>query len=229
MSTFTHLIPAKALTNKSIILDIDETLVHTEDDISSLDEMGIMEDEELSQEVYFLDLDEGETKMWGTKRPHLDEFLLFCFTYFENVCVWSAGQRDYVHAMVDVLFEPFRKPDVVFTFDDCVKKNGEYWIKPLEKFFKREGDRIKPSSSFIIDDRSYTFEENHQNGILIPAYSPTSLEEIQKEEDHLTRLQMWFLHPERRFSQDVRSLNKDQIFDKEVKNAKRELKNIYLK
>ena len=187
--TFKHLIPKKALTNHTIILDIDETLVHTEENIETLEEMGVLSNPELSNEIYILSLDDGATEMWGTKRPHLDDFLLFCFTYFDNVCVWSAGQRDYVHALVDHIFAPFRKPDIVFTFDDCIQNKDENWIKPLEKFYNHSTDKeIHSHSTFIIDDRDYTFEKNEQNGVLIPPYSPTNIEEIQQEEDHLTRL-----------------------------------------
>ncbi len=206
--------PRKSLTDKAIILDIDETLVHTEDDMTHLDEMGVLTHPTLAGETYIISLDEGNTKMWGTKRPHLDEFLLFCFTYFDKVCVWSAGQKDYVHTLVDHLFAPFQKPHIVFTFDDCIQNEEEDWIKPLEKFYehpKAKGN-IFPESTFVIDDRDYTFGRNTDNGVLIPPYSPRNLHEMQEEETHLTRLRGWLMQPSSRFASDVRSLNKSHIF-----------------
>jgi len=227
--SFEHLIPKKALTKNTIILDIDETLVHTEEEMESLEEMDIVSNPELNSEIYMLSLDNGATEMWGTKRPHLDDFLLFCFTYFDQVCVWSAGQKDYVHAIVDILFAPFRKPDIVFTFDDCIQNKDENWIKPLDKFYKHSSakGKIHSHSTFIIDDRDYTFERNEQNGILIPPYSPTSFEEIQQEEDHLLRLRNWLLHPETRFSQDIRLLGKEHIFTQTPEQYTTQLQQIY--
>jgi len=227
--SFDHLIPKKALTKHTIILDIDETLVHTEEEMESLEEMNILSNSELNNEVYIISLDDGATEMWGTKRPHLDDFLLFCFTYFDNVCVWSAGQKDYVHTMVDMLFAPFQKPDIVFTFNDCVQNIDENWVKPLDKFYTHPSakGKIHSHSTFIIDDRDYTFERNEQNGILIPPYSPNSIEEIQQEDDHLLRLRKWFLHPEIRFSQDIRSLGKTEIFTQTPEQYTTELQQIY--
>ena len=227
--TFEHLIPKKALTKHTIILDIDETLVHTEEDAGSLKEIDVKSYPDLAGEIYLLSLDNGSTEMWGTKRPHLDEFLLFCFTYFDHVCVWSAGQRDYVHTLVDYLFAPFREPDIVFTFDDCVKNDGGDWIKPLDKFYKHPSatGKIHPHSTFILDDRDYTFERNDQNGILIPPYSPKNIEEIQQEEDYLPRFKYWLLHPDARFSRDVRSLSKKQIFTQPPEEYSSQMQEIY--
>lgn len=225
----TYLLPKKALTNHAIVLDLDETCVHTEDETESLEESNVLSNPNLMGDVYILSLDDGKLEMWGTKRPHLDEFLLFCFTYFDKVCVWSAGQKDYVHALVDILFAGFRKPDLVFTFDDCIQNKDGDWIKPLEKFFKhpKAKGNIFPETTFIIDDRDYTFERNEGNGVLIPPYSPGSFEEMQEEEDHLNRLKRWFMHPSSRFAKDVRALNKSQIFTNTPEEYAADLKEQY--
>lgn len=224
-----YLLPKKPLTKNAIVLDVDETLVHTEEDMKSLVESDILSNPNLSGDAYIISLEDGKMEMWGTKRPHLDEFLLFCFTYFDKVCVWSAGQTDYVHALVDVLFAGFRKPDIVFTFDDCVQNEEGDWIKPLEKFYKhpKAKGKIFPETTFIIDDRDYTFEQNAQNGVLIPAYCPKTMEDIQDEEDHLNRLKRWLMYPSSRFTKDIRSLNKSQIFDQTTEEHTSALKTKY--
>lgn len=232
-----YLVPKKSLTSNTIVLDIDETLVHTDDENGKLNRSDVMNYPTLADDVYVItlkddleDSNDGNTiKMWGTKRPHLDEFLLFCFTYFDNVCVWSAGQYDYVHAMVNELFSRFRKPDIVMTFDDCVQNEEGDWIKPLEKFFnhpKAKG-RIFPEDTYIIDDRNYTFERNKGNGILIPAYSPSSINDMQKEDDHLNRLKGWFMQPKSRFTGNVKTLNKNTIFKRTPNKYEKELTTNY--
>ena len=208
-----YLIPKESLTDKAIILDLDETCVHTADDNKTMTK-SILKNPNLDGDIYTLELDDGKLKMWGTKRPHLDEFLLFCFSYFKYVCVWSAGQKDYVHALVDVLFEQFRNPHLVFTFDDCVQNEEGDWIKPLSKFFdhpKAKG-KITPENTFVIDDRDYTFERNKGNGVLIPAYSPQNAREIKKEDNHLHRLRGWLMCENCRFADNVKYIRKGKIF-----------------
>lgn len=224
-----YLVPNKPLTNKTVVLDVDETLVHTEEEIKNLEKMGVMTYPALAGETYIISLDNGKTELWGTKRPHLDEFLLFCFTYFDKVCVWSAGQRDYVHSIVDRLFAPFRKPDIVMTFDDCVQNKDGDWIKPLDKFFnhpKAKGN-IFPEDTYIIDDRTYTFEQNSDNGVLIPPYSPSNIDELRKEENNLTRLRGWFMQPQTKNVKDVRNLNKTAVFSQTPQKYRENVKRLY--
>jgi len=224
-----YLVPKQSITDKTIVLDIDETLVHTEEEIKELEEMKVLSYPTLAGETYFLTLDNGDTRMWGTKRPHLDEFLLFCFTYFDNVCIWSAGQYDYVHAIVNKLFAGFRLPDIIMTFDDCVQSNDGDWVKPLEKFYKhpKAKGKIFPESTFIVDDKPYSFENNKDNGILIPPYSPENINELREEENNLNRLRGWFIQPQVRFEKDVRTLNKNDIFTQTLDDYQQDLQNIY--
>jgi len=209
-------IPNKPLTDKAIILDLDETCVHTAEEGKKITKT-ILNNPNLDGDIYTLELDDGKLKMWGTKRPHLDEFLLFCFTYFKYVCVWSAGQKDYVHALVDVLFERFRDPYLVFTFDNCIQNEEGDWIKPLSIFFDHPKckDKIIPDNTFVIDDRNYTFERNIENGILIPAYSPKTIKEIKKEDNHLHRLKGWLMCRSCRLCDNVKDTHKNKIFDRE--------------
>jgi TFIIF-interacting CTD phosphatase-like protein len=220
------LLPKKSLTNHCIILDLDETLVHTEEDMDLLERLGILEDpacSHLKPDLYILQLDdEGgqDVELWGTHRPNLTLFLLFCLTYFQVVAVWSAGQSDYVHDLVKRLFAPLRPPDIIFTFDDCeLNKDGD-WIKPLSKMFKspQNAGRMTYENTFILDDRLYTFDKNPDNGLLIPAYSPASKAEIECDDESLEQLKHWFLQPRVRFAKDVRTLPKRDIFSKSLQS-----------
>jgi len=208
-----YLIPKKSITDKAIILDLDETCVHTAEEKEKMTKT-ILNNPNLDGDIYTLELDDGDFKAWGTKRPHLDEFLLFCFTYFKHVCVWSAGQKDYVHAIVDIIFEQFRDPYIVFTFDDCVQNEEGDWIKPLSKFFEHPKAKglITPENTLIIDDRDYTFERNKGNGVLIPPYAPKNSREIKKEDNHLHRLRGWLMCESCRFCDDVSEIRKERIF-----------------
>ena len=129
--------------------------------------------------------------MWGIKRPHLDEFLDFCFEHFEKVIVWSAGQRDYVHALVDVLFSnTVRKPDYVWTGDNIYFNDEGDVVKSLEKLVEELDDPLVTMDNIIaIDDTGSTFSENPNNAIHIPVYEPEPLfKEIMRDERSLIKI-----------------------------------------
>jgi TFIIF-interacting CTD phosphatase-like protein len=129
--------------------------------------------------------------MWGIKRPHLDEFLDFCFEHFEKVIVWSAGQRDYVHKLVDILFaNTVRKPDYIWTYDDIHSDEEGYVVKPLRKLVENLDDPfINMKTIITIDDTASTFSENMENAIHIPVYKPEpTMKEIMKDERSLIQI-----------------------------------------
>src|SRR5437763_151797 len=87
-------------TNLIVILDIDESLAHTFTD-TIMDELKIPH----GLQAYMLNIlmdrnNGGSATMWGVKRPYLDTFLNFCFSYFKLLIVWSAGTYEYVHTIV---------------------------------------------------------------------------------------------------------------------------------
>ena len=71
---------------KTLILDLDETLVHSWEDPFFLDDLEIYSDPAIyrkfhpngSQQICYsilLEYAEGEKRIWGLHRPHLYEFL----------------------------------------------------------------------------------------------------------------------------------------------------------
>lgn len=114
-------------------------------------------------------------------RPHLVEFLDFCFSTFEFVCVYSAGAKIYVDEIVKTLFP--KKPHVVLCWDDVVKSNnGKLYHKSLEVVL----DRIKSSYDrilgindlIIIDDRLGNVKTQPNNAIIIKPFEPKDLETV---------------------------------------------------
>ena len=80
-------IPAVAITNNCIVLDLDQTLIATQDNMSDLYQLKIATDPkliDLRKRTYHIVIDDLEnpgvgtkTEMWGVTRPHLQEFLIF--------------------------------------------------------------------------------------------------------------------------------------------------------
>ena len=220
------------LTNKNIVFDLDETLIHSNSNMDHYKKLNLYSNPKnvlLRDKIYVISMvdvvgDEGsgeELVMWGIFRPGVFEFLQFALQYFETVQIWSAGRFLYVHSIVEKLFKKKNRPKNILTYDDTVFKtiNKESMTyKPLEKIYEINKN-CKPENTFIIDDRS-DYEKNKDNIILIPKFGvekdKPSFEDLKnllnKEDDALFKLQKWFETPEVMQCNDVRKLNKKKIF-----------------
>lgn len=232
-----------SLTDHCLVLDLDETLVHSfdgydEEGIHSLDKyaaLGLENDPglaDIKSRIYHLQLNDINPDgtiyhLWGVCRPHLREFLIFCFSYFRVVTVWSAGQKKYVDSIVDFIFRDIGYPQIVYSREKCVDQAG-ILQKPLLKMIKAEkSSGLALSNTFALDDRQSTFDPvNKYNGILIPIYQPfISLESLRENDVSLLQLMMWLLSDEVMYVDDIRNLDKNDIFNKPVDQ---ELLNNYL-
>jgi hypothetical protein len=226
--TDNDLIPDFPLTDKCISLDLDETLLNSIENIEFISKLKIYRDPKalkLRNRVYKLKLQDVlnerglgvVTELAGIIRPHLREFLLFLFSYFKIVCVWSAGQTDYVHAICDIIFEGLPQPHIIFSYPQCKKDSGRI-EKPLKYMFSIPElmDKMNFKNTFIIDDREDTFRDvNFYNGIVVPEFRPTfTLNGLLNNENSLQQLIAWFMKPEVINCTDVQTLDKSDIFTK---------------
>ena len=201
--------------HNTIVLDVDETLIHaTEEGKNVL--TGILEDPKMVDvrkdvlTINFGDRDweqMSDDMMWATKRPHLDEFIDFCFHNFDIVVVWSAGEYDYVHKAVRSIFLNHQKPHHILTRNDCVKRPHSH--KPLKKLYDID-PRIKSELTLIVDDLEENFIKNSRNGIIIPEYRP-ELDQIRLYDDNLLKFMDWALSNLAGVA-DYRPVDKSNIF-----------------
>ena len=229
-------ISPESQTDKAIVLDLDETLVHTqsEDEVESIEYMeklGIFTTPELMdlrKRIFRLPLHDVASKkgkgdymeMWGVTRPHMKDFLLFCFSYFRIVAVWSAGLPRYVEEIVDFIFQDLPRPHVVFTRDECKSERCE---KPLLAMVESDDflkEKMSLKNTLIIDDQKKSFIHNNaENGVLIPGYEPDATVDAMRTNDiALLQLKQWFDNEEVRKSKDVRKLDKEKIFTVPLKS-----------
>jgi TFIIF-interacting CTD phosphatase-like protein len=215
---------SKSLTDKCLVLDLDETLVHTQTDFDyELFEEIIFSDPKfyhLRSRCYKITMDDvvhkkgtgDKTEMWGICRPYLQDFLKDCFKYFKLVIIWSAGRKNYVHRIVDYIFRDLPRPDYIFTYDDLEKLPDNTFIKPLSKIWKIAPE-MTPDNSLIVDDRKEVFEPNKDNGIQIKKYHPVfTLEGLQEDDSELIKLRNWLFSKEVINCENVRKLDKTKIF-----------------
>lgn len=209
-----------SITNKIIVLDLDQTLIATGNDISELKDLGILIDPKLfplRSRIITIDIEEGSYrgtgsryKNWSVIRNYTKKFLIFCFSYFEKVIVWSAGKYNYVHEVVKQLFKDIKPPDLILTFDDIILDNGNV-IKPLMKLLQ-----IYPNMDLNdvchIDDLTSTFSHNPVLGVQIPAYEPRpTVASIENNDTSLLQLMYWFLQPNV-INTKISDLDKKKIF-----------------
>jgi len=204
--------------DKYIVLDLDSTLVSSEEDFQVFKQ--ILENRK-SDEYFLYDrvhdflYNTGKTSipMWTLLRPYTREFIYFCLTYFNGVILWSAGQKHYVYNIKNILFPTeIHQPFLVLTSDDTsfnVKKS--IINKPLTKVYEMLKTST-PQNTLVVDDRSDTFSLNYHNGILIPKFEPNSLHDINKDDVTLLQLIGWLCTDEVLNCEDYRSLDKSKIF-----------------
>ncbi len=199
-----------------ICLDLDNTLIcacYKEDQISKIN----LNDPRLNGRCSLITLVDAfdhspkgigdSTRYLIVYRPYIKEFISFMISYFDKISIWSAGQERYVRAIEYLLF-----PDInmynTYSYKDTVFLEDNTTYKELV----RKDFNVK--ETFAIDDRSDTFSKNHENGILIPPYTPQfTTEGILKDDKTLLQLINWFKKEEVMNSKDVRNLNKSNIFN----------------
>lgn len=188
------------MTITTIILDIDETLVHAfteRDEIEKLKKSDIWNHNPLLRARTFTVYGGKGLRWWVVKRPNLDEFIDMCFAKFDQVIVWTAGCREYANDIVQHVFSGHPQPHYVFCHDHCAQKDEPDLLHKPILSLRKYGVKIDLERTFLVDDRPRNFLENENNGIKIHAYSPeTCLKKLQSDRDRsLTTLMKWMDSP----------------------------------
>ena len=215
-----------SITNHNIVLDIDATLLHTQDETYDLEEMNIYSNPtrfRLRNKVYHMNLidvtnEPGKgniTSLTGIYRPFLKEFLDFCFEYFNNVIIWSAGKQKYVEECCRLMF-PIDSPSIIYSWDDCVN-NSKGLFKPLSKIYQNKAYaslNITEENTFHLDDRDDVYSLNPGNGVKIPEFecSMKTKDIMNHKDDELLKFMCWLSQDKVKNSKDIRTLDKSSIF-----------------
>lgn len=164
----------------NLILDIDETLLHS------------MNNNINNQFSVF-------------KRPHLTNFLNFCFENFK-VGFWTVGTQSYCDSILQNILTPEQNHKTILiisrnniseTSDYIDSKNNQLikvnkidnvFTKPLAYLFSHPtySQNFKSNNTIIIDNNPYVTCVNQNNSILIPSFYNCT------EDNYLLKLQIWF-------------------------------------
>ena len=146
-----------------VVLDLDKTLIFTNLDTSR--KFNITHDFEVDGLLCY-------------KRPNLYLFLAHVFANFE-VCIWTAGSREYADYILKEILHPNQKPLQILTGNDTGRKFAGYYndlaqTKPLWKI------RADLSRIVIVDDKTSSFACNMSNGIHISAFQHPDIQHDDK-------------------------------------------------
>jgi len=219
-------------TKKCVVFDVDLTLVCSSDKIDEFNKIGLnnLNDpkfDSIRDRIYAMNIDtesdpiKKKTFIWGIIRPYWQEFLTYCFSYFDVIAVWSAGEERYVEEMVNILFKGFPKPHVVYArgmleiipgaIDGRINKH-----KPLSKMFNNVpglNNRMNLYNTIIVDDIIDNFYANRDNGVEIPQYSPPlTLDGLKTNDIAFLQLMRWLDRRDVIETNDIRLINKRDIF-----------------
>lgn len=202
------LIP-QSRTDRNIVIDIDETCVHTveEQDSKVLTEMfNSPKEKQLRERVYIIQFKSGSW-MWGIKRNYLEEFIIFCFSYFSKVILWTAGQEEYAELMAKHICGK-NKPYMLLSRKHCIEY-GDSYIKPFSALESKENN-ITSDNTIMLDDNSFYMQMNKGNAIIIPRYQPDiTMESLKQCDLALVMVMFWLQRKEVKNSGKIKELLQD--------------------
>ena len=144
-----NLLPNKTDSKKTLVLDLDETLIH-----SAFEPFNPKDDITLTMKVK-----EEDITIHVLKRPYLDEFLNIVTQKYE-VVIFTASISDYANPLLDQL-DPYKKIAFRLFREHCTKSDNGLFIKDLNRLGRNLKDVI------IIDNNPVSFTFNKANGLPI--------------------------------------------------------------
>ena len=199
---------------QNIILDLDETLIHTWDKCDDIRKLNTNKYLPIRHRMFKID----SMDYIGSFREHAEKFLDYCFKRFNYVIIWTAGTEDYAAEINNVLFKFLNNtPDLTLDKNHIKMYNDNSYSKPITKIAKKFPELkngLFLENTFIVDNMIQNFKENPHNGIQIPPYEVKNLDDILYLEDNaLKTLMKWFELEKTKRSLDIRKLDKSKIFD----------------
>lgn len=150
----------------NIILDLDETLIHTV-------KISNVFNKKLAESVDFW-FKINDQYFWIVKRPGLALFMDFVFRHF-TVGIWTAAEKDYAKEVCRNILshDQISKCKFIYSRNFCYLDSSVAPInftKPLEKIYQQH-PTFNKINTIMIDNNSHVMRYNQHNGIHVPDYT----------------------------------------------------------
>ena len=165
------------LKGKTIVLDLDLTIVHTTLDCECGNHVELEHAAMIPGHVGpEITIPPKSAKSCVHVRPHAFEFISRCYDAGCQFVIFSANGLFYIRQVVDILFKDVEGPIEILTDRELVHDpNSDYYVKMLSTVVNRTG--IPVEQLVAIDDNIYMYP-NDENVIRIsPWYNNVLLED----------------------------------------------------
>lgn len=206
--------------DKCIVLDLDETLVHTYTDKELIDSTigNNYLEQIISMRGRLYELGGQLKNLWSLKRPGVDTFIRYVMNNFGLVIVWSAGTKEYVDKIVEWIFGSMGYyPDKVYSREYCdiIPGSRRSYVKPITKLCKEPDlkDKISPANILFVDDNTTSTSYNPTNAITIPAFHPIPSMKtmLLEDDDALYKIIAWLESGKVPAGVDIRTIDKSPL------------------
>lgn len=157
--------PPPNFAKKTLVLDLDETLIHSLSHYSSS-----FVNKSKGRQIEIKIANQMATLYYIYKRPHVDEFLNTVKHWFNLVC-FTASIKEYADPVIDYLESSVREPgqDNLFQMrlyrDHCTWKENVGYVKNLNLCGQQDMSKL-----FIIDNSPVSYSKNKNNGVMIEGW-----------------------------------------------------------
>ena len=183
---------------KLLILDLDETLVHTDLDFS-------FKDKKIYDTVLYFDSEEEKNiPLPLIVRPGLYEFLDYASQNFD-LAVFTASDQEYADAIINYIEKDKKYFKLRLYRNNCIFIEPGLYIKDLRIF--NSCRNLK--DIIIIDNSLYSFANQLNNGILITSFFD------DKDDTFLNNVKEYLEYIQN--EEDVRKINKESFRFEEIK------------
>ena len=179
-----HILPKECVTylsnrtpssNKLILLDLDETLIHSDFDNKYTEHDSF---------IYVKDEDDNTSiKVNINIRPNVELFLRKLALYFD-IAVFTSSVKDYANAIINKLDNNNKIFKFVLHREHCFNYGNMFYVKDLRIL----EDYISLEQVVIVDNNIFSFCNQIDNGILINSFFD------DKTDDHLSNVYNYLIN-----------------------------------
>ena len=152
---------SKHSSNKTLILDMDETLIHSVKSYLDYSKLNVTVDE--ARTLTYRDNDFTFKNFKVFIRPHAIRLLKELSELYE-IIVFTSAEQCYADSVLNFIDPENKYISQRFYRETCVLKNGKY-IKDLRVFSNRKMNNI-----VILDNSITCFSNQLRNGVFVPSF-----------------------------------------------------------